>query len=294
MSIQIAIPDIPVSYRGKVRDIYDLGDKLVIVASDRVSAFDVVFDQIIPGKGEILTSISNHWFSLIKHIPNHLIETDSSRFPEPFQKYADVLKNRSVMVKKAKRIDIECIARGYLLGSAFKEYQKTQTVNQVKMPPGLFLGSKLPEAIFTPSTKADTGHDENISYEQIVDKLGKNLAENLKNITLQTYHWACDKLAEHDIILADTKFEFGFIDEEIHLIDEVLTPDSSRFFQRDIFEKNIKEGVVSQGMDKQIIRDYLESIQWNKMPPPPELPKDIIVKTIDQYKKIREVIHCIS
>ena len=294
MIAQFALPEIPISYRGKVRDIYDLNDKLVIIASDRVSAFDVVFDQIIPDKGRVLTGISNHWFSLIQSIPNHILETDVSKFPKPFSNYKEILQGRSVLVKKAKRIDIECIARGYLLGSAYKEYVQSGSINGMAMPKNLRFGGKLPFALFTPSTKADTGHDENVNFDYIVNMVGEDLAVKLKEETLKLYNWAEKKLEPHGLILADTKFEFGFVDNELTLIDEVLTPDSSRFFYGKSYDEEIKTGKVPQSMDKQIIRDYLEKINWNKMPPPPELPENIIEKTIEKYREIEQVIKCIS
>jgi len=281
-------------YRGKVRDIYDLGDTLVLTASDRLSAFDVVFDQGIPERGKILTRISNHWFKVFHEIKNHIIETNVEKFPPPFSNYKEELGERSVWVKKAQRIDFECVVRGYLLGSGYKEYTETGSVCGVKLPDGLKKSEKLPSPIFTPATKVDKGHDENVSFEYMKEKIGAELAEKLRDLSINIYTKGYKKLLEQGILLADTKLEFGLLDDEIILIDEILTPDSSRFFKADEYEKCAAEGVNPPSLDKQIVRDYLETLDWNKQPPAPKLPQEIINKTKEKYLEIEKIVLCVS
>jgi len=265
--------------QGKVREIYDLGDNFLFVASDRISAFDVIIDQPIIGKGKILTKISEFWFEKSKTtVGNHVIETDFSKFPD-YLKKNEYLKDRAMIVKKAKVIPIECIVRGYLVGSGYKEYVNSGTVCSIKLPENLKLASKLPEPIFTPSTKADEGHDENISFEEMEKIVGKDIAKDLKNISLSLYSFAADYALTKGIIIADTKFEFGIIDGEIILIDEVLTPDSSRFWP----ESSYEIGKNPPSFDKQFVRDYLETCDWDKTPPAPILPNKVIEKTTEKY-----------
>jgi phosphoribosylaminoimidazole-succinocarboxamide synthase len=255
--------------------VYDLGSSLLIVATDRVSAFDVVMEEPIPDKGRILTQVANFWFGATKDIlPNHLISTNVSDYPAELQGCADQLEGRSVLVKKAKVVPIECIVRGYLAGSGLKEYQKQGTVCGLPLPGGLGMAHKLPEPIFTPSTKAEEGHDENISFEQMVKTVGQGLAERLRGLSLALYQRGSQLAAERKIILADTKFEFGELEDgSLILIDEVLTPDSSRYWPMERYEA----GKNPPSLDKQYLRDYLETLDgWDKQPPPPALPPDII------------------
>ncbi len=273
-------------FSGKVRDVYEVdSDKLLIVATDRISAFDVVFNEGIPGKGQILTRISNKWFSMVEY-PHHIVSTEPQR-ELPFLLNYPELKDRCVLVKRLKRIDIECVARGYLFGSAYKDYVKSGSVCGIKLPSGLKLAEKLPEPIFTPATKAETGHDENITIQEFREAVGDSVANYLESTTLAIYKWAHDKLYKKGIILADTKLEFG-LDEEnnIYIIDELLTPDSSRFWAKESY----KVGISPPNFDKQFIRDYLESLDWNKQPPPPPLPDEVIKKTIERYKEIERII----
>ena len=274
-------------FSGKVRDVYEVdNDKFLIVATDRISAFDVVFNEGIPEKGRVLTRISNKWFSMVGH-KHHIISTEPEK-ELPFLSSYPELKDRCVLVKKLKRINIEFVARGYLFGSAYKDYQKTGEVCGIKLPKGLKLAEKLPEPIFTPAMKALSGHDENIDLEKYKEVVGdRELAEKLMSITLEIYKWAHDLLIEKGIILADTKLEFGLDDEgNYYIIDELITPDSSRFWSVDTY----KPGISPPNFDKQFIRDYLETLDWNKQPPPPPLPQDIIEKTIERYKAIERII----
>jgi len=267
--------------RGKVRDIYDLGDKLLIVASDRLSAFDVVMANGIPNKGEVLTQISKFWFDfLAADIEHHLITDDVSKFPAPFNKYADQLAGRSMLVKKVQVLPIECVVRGYLAGSGWKEYQANQTVCGVKLPAGLKQCDKLPEPIFTPATKAELGeHDENISFEKSAEVLGADKAAYVRDKSIGIFEKASDYARGRGIILADTKFEWGIADGRIILIDEVLTPDSSRFWPADKYQP----GRDQESFDKQFVRNYLESINFNKSGPGVILPDDIVAKTSAKY-----------
>ncbi|OGF44733.1 MAG: phosphoribosylaminoimidazolesuccinocarboxamide synthase [Candidatus Firestonebacteria bacterium RIFOXYD2_FULL_39_29] len=266
--------------RGKVRDIYDLGDKLLVVSTDRISCFDVVLPTCIPYKGEVLNQLSIFWFKFTKDIvDNHLVTGDSSGFPIELNKYKDELLGRSMIVKKAKPIPIECVVRGYLAGSGWKEYKKTQSVCGIKLPAGLKESCKLAEPIFTPSTKEETGHDINVSEEYVSREIGTETIKMLKEISFKLYKKVGEYAESRGIIIADTKFEFGILNDKIILIDEVFTPDSSRFWLKEKY----KEGFSQQSVDKQFVRDYLEKTGWNKMPPAPELPKDIVVKTSLKY-----------
>jgi phosphoribosylaminoimidazole-succinocarboxamide synthase len=276
-------PEIASRKRGKVRDIYDLGDKLLIVATDRISAFDVVLPNGIPEKGKVLNQISKYWFERTKDIiRNHLISTEIDDYPGVFQKYRDVLEGRSMLVKKTKPLPVECIVRGYISGSGWKDYQKRGAICGIPLPRGLMESSKLESPIFTPSTKAEEGvHDENITFERTIEILGNNLAQQVKEVSIAIYARAGEIAEEKGIIIADTKFEFG-VDENsggLILIDEVLTPDSSRFWPKDEYAP----GRPQKSFDKQFVRDYLESIDWNKKPPAPSLPLDIVQKTTEKY-----------
>ena len=273
------LPGIKLINRGKVRDIYDLGDALLFVATDRLSAFDVVMSTGVPRKGEVLTQISLFWFDLLKDVPNHLISADVST-REELRPYVKDLQGRSLIVKKAKVLPVECIVRGYLVGSGWKDYQKTGEVSGLKLRAGYKQASKLDEPLFTPSTKAAIGdHDEAISFEGVAELIGDAKAAKLRELALHIYTTARDYAAERGIIVADTKFEFGEIDGEIILVDEVLTPDSSRFWPADEYV----EGTSPVSLDKQFVRDYLESLDWDKNPPAPELPDEVVNKTSAKY-----------
>jgi len=280
--LQTNIPGVPAPKRGKVRDIYDLGDKLLIVVTDRISAFDVIMPDGIPDKGVVLNQISLYWFKQVENIiDNHVLSTDISTLPEAFQKAKDQLENRSMIVKKAKPLPAECIVRGYLTGSGLKEYQKTGKVCGIQLPKGLVESSRIGEPIFTPSTKAEEGHDLNISFEEMKKLLKDDgLAEKVKEVSLAIYKKGRDLADTKGIIVADTKFEFGLFNGSLILIDEVMTPDSSRFWPKEDY----KEGVSQKSFDKQFLRDYLETLKdWNKTPPGPPLPKEIIMKTREKY-----------
>ena len=269
--------------RGKVRDLYDLGDKLLLVASDRISAFDVILPTPIPDKGRILTQLSEFWFSKIGDIvPNHLITTDVERFPAVCRPHRSALEGRSMLVKKSTPAPVECIVRGYITGSGWKEYQKTGSVCGITLPRGLVEAARLDEPIFTPSTKAAVGdHDLNISFATMVDKVGKVRAEKMRDASVAIYQRARTIAETKGIIIADTKFEFGMEGDDILLIDEVLTPDSSRFWPMDDYQP----GKTPNSFDKQFVRDYLLSLKWDMKPPAPELPPDIVKKTRDKYRE---------
>ena len=277
-------PNLKLYAKGKVRDIYEVGDYLLLVSTDRLSAFDVIMSQGIPYKGMVLTKISEFWFNLTKDIiPNHFITTDVNKYPAECKEYSEVLQNRSMLIKKAKVIPIECIVRGYITGSGWKDYKRTGEISGIKLPPGLHESEKFPEPLFTPSTKAEIGdHDENISAEQAVQIVGEENFNAVKSATINIYKKASDYALTKGIIIADTKFEFGKIEGKIILVDEVLTPDSSRFWPFDKYQK----GKVQESYDKQFVRDYLLSINFNKQPPPPPLPEDIIRKTSEKYLDI--------
>ena len=270
--------------RGKVRDIYDLGDKLLIVVSDRISAFDVILPQGLPGKGAVLNQISKYWFDNTGDIiPNHLISTDVSDFPHEFHAYADVLSERSMLVQKTKPLPVECIVRGYITGSGWKEYLRSESVCGIALPSGLVESDKLENPIFTPSTKAEEGeHDENITFEQTVELIGQELSEKVRDVSIALYSKARDMADKKGIIIADTKFEFGLDDSgQLILIDEALTPDSSRFWPKDDYEP----GRGQKSFDKQFVRDYLSSIGWDKNPPAPDLPEDVVQKSSEKYQE---------
>ncbi len=275
--------DLKLFKKGKVRDVYDFQDKLLFVATDRISAFDYILNQGIPNKGRVLTQISLFWFEFLQDVvKNHLITADINQFPEITHKYRNELEGRSLLVKKTELIPIECVVRGYIIGSGWKEYQTNGEVCGIKLPLGLQLAEKLPEAIFTPASKNDEGHDENISFNKMIDLVGKDISEKLRKLSLQIYNKAQKYADQKGIIIADTKFEFGVLNNEIILIDEVLTPDSSRFWSKESYSV----GVSPKSFDKQIVRDYLESLNWDKQPPIPDLPQEIIEKTAQEYSKI--------
>ena len=283
MSLQDIRPD----SRGKVRDIYDAGDALLMVATDRISAFDFILPDEIPYKGEVLNRISTFWFDRFRDlVPNHLISIDPADFPEEFAPYRSYLAGRSMLVKKAETIPVECIVRGYLTGSGKKTYDEDGTVCGIKLPAGLTEASKLPEPLFTPSTKAAIGdHDENISYERCVDIVGEDIASQLRDLSLEIYTAAAEYAATCGIIIADTKFEFGIIDGKVTLIDECLTPDSSRFWPADSYE----EGKVQPSYDKQYVRDWLKA-NWDMTGEPPHLPAEVIEGTAARYREAYEII----
>jgi phosphoribosylaminoimidazole-succinocarboxamide synthase len=290
---QSNIDGIPLFNRGKVRDIYDLGDKLLLVATDRISAFDYVLPSIIPDKGKILTSMSVFWFNFTQDIvPNHLETADFNSFPDMLKPFGNQLEGRSMLVKKARRIDIECIARGYLVGSGYKDYLNQKPVNGrinlhgYRLPTGIKLAEKLPQPIFTPATKEDNGHDINIDYDKMADIIGDDLASELRRLTLAIYTKAADYALTKGIIIADTKFEFGILNDRIILIDEILSPDSSRFWPVATY----KPGQNPESFDKQFIRDWLETCGWNKSSPPPQLPLEIIDKTVLKYKEAHRLL----
>jgi phosphoribosylaminoimidazole-succinocarboxamide synthase len=274
--------------RGKVRDIYDLGDSLLIVATDRISAFDVVLPSAIPEKGRVLTQISKYWFSKTeKIVRNHLITTDVKAYPSACKPHATVLEGRSMLVKKAEPLPVECIVRGYLSGSGLKEYREKGSISGIKLPSGLSEASRLPEPIFTPSTKAEVGeHDVNIDFDAVIKLVGKDVAGKIEQYTLSIYKRACELAEEKGIIIADTKFEFGVFNGEVILIDEVLTPDSSRFWPKGDY----KEGVAQKSFDKQFVRDYLLALNWNQRPPAPALPDDVVKKTSEKYLEVLKML----
>jgi phosphoribosylaminoimidazole-succinocarboxamide synthase len=272
--------DLKLFRRGKVRDVYDLGDKLLIVSTDRISCFDVVLPDGIPFKGKILTGLSCFWFDFLKSIiPNHFITADVSKYPENLQKYKNELEGRSMLVVKSKPLPVECIVRGYLSGSGWKEYKEKQSVCGIKLPAGLKESDKLPDVIFTPSTKAEVGHDINVSKDYIEKEIGKEITDAAAKFSIAIYKKASEYAVTQGIIIADTKFEFGMHNDKITLIDEVLTPDSSRFWPKDGYAP----GRSQASFDKQFVRDYLETLDWNKTPPAPNLPNDIIEKTSAKY-----------
>ena len=273
--------DLNLLKRGKVRDIYDLGDRLLMVASDRLSAFDVIMPDPIPDKGKILTQISLFWFKIMEPLlPNHVISSDVDNFPAPCKPYIDILRDRSILVQKTQPLPIECVIRGYISGSGWLDYQKSGRICGIKLPQGLQESDKLPEPIFTPSTKAEIGHhDINIDFEEAVKKIGIKPAETVKALSLAIYKHGAQQAEKKGIIIADTKFEFGFVGDNIILIDEVLTPDSSRFWP----QVSYKPGGPQESFDKQYVRDYLLSINWNKKPPAPSLPENVITNTRNKY-----------
>ena len=274
--------DKPILAKGKVRNIYDLGDSLLLIVTDRISAFDVVFDELIPDKGKVLSSISAFWFDFTKDIiPNHVITTDVSKYPQGFDQYKEELEGRSMLVKKAEMLPAECIVRGYLEGSALKEYKANGTVGGIKMPEGMVQGDKLPEPLFTPSTKEESGHDINITYEQLVDLIGEEDAKGLRDASIALYNKVSEFALTKGLILADTKFEFGKIDGVLTVCDEMFTPDSSRFWDAADYEP----GHAQKSFDKQFLREWLETLDWDKTYPAPTLPDEIISKTAEKYRE---------
>jgi phosphoribosylaminoimidazole-succinocarboxamide synthase len=278
--LTLELPGIKKLKSGKVREVFDLGQHLLFVATDRVSAFDCVMPNGIPRKGEVLTQISYFWFDQTKHLaPNHLAAKADDPLPAELQKFDALLARRSMVVKKAQPLAIECVVRGYLAGSGWKDYQKTGAVCGLKLPSGLRDSSRLPEPLFTPATKAEVGHDENISFAQACEIVGREIAEKARDLSLKIYTFAADYALQRGIIIADTKFEFGLTDGKLVLIDEVLTPDSSRFWPADQYQA----GRGQPSFDKQFVRDYLETLSWNKQPPAPALPADVVAKTTAKY-----------
>lgn len=279
--IETSFPDLKLVNRGKVRDIYDLGEHLLIVATDRISAFDVVMPNPVPDKGRVLTQLSKFWFRQMESmVPHHLVSTEVHDYPKSCHKYCQDLKERSMLVKKAKPLPVECIVRGYLSGSGWQDYKREGKICGISLPNGLVESAKLDQPIFTPSTKAQSGiHDENVDYEAFRNIVGEKLAAHIRNISLRIYSKALDIADNNGIIIADTKLEFGLCDGQLFLIDELLTPDSSRFWPKDHY----RPGGSQKSFDKQFLRDYLISIRWNRKPPAPEIPQEIINKTRDRY-----------
>jgi phosphoribosylaminoimidazole-succinocarboxamide synthase len=273
--------------RGKVRDVYSVGDRLVIIATDRISAFDYILPTGIPDKGKVLTQLSIFWFDFLRDLtPTHFLSANVDEYPQPLPNFRDQLEGRSMLVKRAQMIEIECVARGYLSGSGWKEYKQQGTVCGIRLPAGLKESDKLPEPIFTPATKAQSGHDENVSFATVVSLTGEELARRLRDLTLNIYSRAAKYAETRGIIIADTKFEFGFVGDELVLGDEVLTPDSSRFWPAESY----KPGGAQFSFDKQFVRDYLESIHWNKQPPAPPLPEEVAAHTSEKYRQAYKVL----
>jgi len=274
-------------YEGKVRDMFDLGDRLLIVATDRISAFDVIMNDVVPGRGVVLNVMSLAWF---KHfadvVPNHVITADASEFPEPFAAHAEALAGRSVLVHKAERFPVECVVRGYIAGSGWKSYGQDGTICGHRLPEGLRLAERLPESLFTPSTKEDEGHDENIPFETVVEMIGADAANALQDLSLRLYTEGAAYAEPRGVILADTKFEFGLVEGRITLIDEVLTPDSSRFWPA----ADHQPGQEPTSWDKQILRNYLETLDWDHAPPPPALPAEILDRTSRRYREVLDIL----
>ncbi len=280
------LPGLSLFKTGKVRDVYDFGSELLIVASDRISAFDYILPTLIPNKGKILTQVSAFWFERTGHIvPNHMISIETADFPASAQPYAAELAGRSMLVKKTDLIEIECVVRGYLIGTGWKEYQATGEVCGIRLPKDLNLADKLPEPIFTPAIKARTGHDENVSFDVVADQIGTDLAAHLRSTSLALYEYARVYALSKGIIIADTKFEFGLLDGQLILIDEALTPDSSRFWPLETY----LPGISPPSFDKQIVRDYLEA-NWDKNPPVPGLPEEIVAKTVREYERLQGLL----
>jgi phosphoribosylaminoimidazole-succinocarboxamide synthase len=283
--LKLDLPGLKKLKSGKVREVFDLGDRLLFVATDRISAFDCIMPNGIPRKGEVLTQISYFWFGQTAGIvENHLTGQSGDALPPELQKFSELLGHRSMVVKKTQPLAIECVVRGYLAGSGWKDYQKTGCVCGIKLPAGLRDSSRLPEPLFTPATKAETGHDENISFEEAGRIVGRDIAQQARDLSLKIYSFAADYALKRGIIIADTKFEFGLRDGKLILIDEVLTPDSSRFWPADKYEP----GHSQPSFDKQFVRDYLETLTWNKQPPAPALPPEVIARTTEKYLEAYE------
>lgn len=286
--LQTDFPGLKLLARGKVRDIYDLGEALLLVTSDRISAFDVIMNEPIPDKGFVLTQISAFWFRQMEDIvPNHIISIDVADYPAECQPYAEILQGRSMLVKKATPLPVECIVRGYVSGSGWKDYKATGSISGIQLPADLKESDRLPEPIFTPSTKADLGaHDETITFDKMVEICGRDLAEKARDYTLKIYTRARDLADKKGIIIADTKFEFGVYEGELIIIDECMTPDSSRFWLKESYEP----GGPQASFDKQFLRDYLETLDWGKCAPAPQLPQEILDKTADKYREALQII----
>jgi phosphoribosylaminoimidazole-succinocarboxamide synthase len=282
--MSVELPGIRKVRSGKVREIFDLGDVFLMVATDRISAFDCVLPDPIPEKGAFLTQLSAFWFQKFHQVPSHFITADFAEFPENLQPYSELLRGRSMLVKKAEPVPLECVVRGYLAGSGWKEYQQTGSVCGIKLPPGLEQATQLPKPIFTPATKATSGHDENITLEKCFEILGNERGAIVRDLSLAMYSDGSVHAGERGIIVADTKFEFGLHDDTLILIDECLTPDSSRFWAADCYEV----GTSPLSYDKQFVRDYLETLHWNKTPPAPHLPPEIIERTSQKYRESLE------
>ncbi|PIE02246.1 MAG: phosphoribosylaminoimidazolesuccinocarboxamide synthase [Acidobacteria bacterium] len=286
---KIEIKELKKIRSGKVREIYDLGNSYLFIATDRISAYDCILPTGIPGKGQVLTKLSHFWFELLD-VPNHLIADDVNQIPDEYAEvlapYRSALDGRFMIVKKLKMIPIECVVRGYLVGSGYKEYKASQSVCSIPLPSGLNLASKLPETLFTPAAKNDEGHDENISFEAMSDLIGEELSVKLRDLSIDIYHKAYRHAIERGVIIADTKFEFGLYDGEIVLADEVLTPDSSRYWPKDSYA----EGANPPSYDKQFVRDYLQGLDWNKQPPAPELPEHIVTETVKKYRECLNIL----
>lgn len=272
----------PLHARGKVRDVYAVGNDLLIVATDRISAFDYILATGIPEKGRVLTQMTLFWLDFLRDVtPNHLLTANVSEYPALLHPFRDQLEGRSMLVKRARMMQVECVARGYLSGSGWKDYQRTGAICGIPLPPGLRESDRLPQPIFTPATKAQSGHDENIAFDAVAREIGQPLAGRLRELTLAIYQCAADYAKTRGILLADTKFEFGFVGEELVLADEVLTPDSSRFWPADQYEP----GHAQPSFDKQYVRNYLEEIGWNKQPPAPALPDEVALRTSEKYQE---------
>lgn len=280
---EIIIPDLKLFKKGKVRDVYEMEENLLIVASDRISAFDYVLPSLIPNKGKILTQLSRFWFLFTELIcPNHMVSAEVDKYPEVLRRYRDALEKRSMLVKKTEVIPVECVVRGYLAGSGWKEYKASGKTSGVRLPPGMKEADRLPEPIFTPATKAEEGHDVNISFKRMQKIIGGDLAQKIRSVSLELYQKASLHALSKGIIIADTKFEFGLFEDELILVDEIFTPDSSRFWPVESYSS----GKSQSSLDKQFVRDYLESTDWDKNSPPPPLPPDIIRQTAERYMEI--------
>lgn len=285
---ETSCPSLKLVGRGKVRDIYEVSDKLLVVSTDRLSAFDVILPDPIPYKGWVLNNLSLFWMNKTEHIvPNHIVTAQCSQYPEPAPQFSDELEGRSVLVRRAQPFSVECVVRGYIIGSGWKDYQREGRVCGIRLPEGLKQAEKLPEPLFTPSTKAELGdHDENITFKGVEDLVGAETARWLRDTSIELYLYGSQWAEQRGVIIADTKFEFGLVDGERILIDEVLTPDSSRFWPMDLY----RTGISPPSLDKQFVRDYLESIAWNKQPPAPRLPSEIVGKTRDKYLEIYSIL----